>query len=67
MFKCKSSGSTPLHIVASTGNIKTLMVLLEAMQCHNIDTLDLVSHIGRCNLTITSEVTRRNCILLFTH
>lgn len=64
MYKCKSSGSTPLHIAASAGSIDTLMVLLEAMKGHNIDTPDQVSYIRCCNLRITDEITRRNCILL---
>lgn len=60
MYKCKSAGSTPLHIVASAGSTETLMVLLEAMECHNIDTRDQVSYIGRCNLRITGEIVIRN-------
>jgi len=47
MYKCKSSGSTPLHIVASTGSIETLMILVEAMPNHSIDTRDQVGYIGR--------------------
>ena len=55
-YKCKSSGSTPLHIVASTGSIETLMVLLEAMQCHNIDidTRDQVNYVRHCSSRITN-------------
>ncbi|XP_070171397.1 transient receptor potential channel pyrexia [Polyergus mexicanus] len=43
MYKCKSCRSTPLHIVASTGSTETLMILLEAMLSHNIDTRDQIN------------------------
>ncbi|KYN39147.1 Transient receptor potential channel pyrexia [Trachymyrmex septentrionalis] len=60
-YKCKSSGSTPLHIVASTGSIETLMVLLEAMQCHNID-IDTRDQINRTALHRASYQGHRECV-----
>ncbi|XP_025992946.2 transient receptor potential channel pyrexia [Solenopsis invicta] len=59
MYKCKSSGNTPLHIVASTGSIETLMVLLEAMPHHNIDTCD---QINRTALHRASYQGYRECV-----
>lgn len=41
------------------------MVLLEAMQCHNIDidTRDQVNYVRHCSLRTTNAITRQNCIL----
>lgn len=47
MFKCKSSGSVPLHIAAAAGSVETLAVLLKAMQAHDIDTRDQVRYRSR--------------------
>ncbi|KAG5334525.1 PYX protein, partial [Acromyrmex charruanus] len=60
-YKCKSSGNTPLHIVASTGSIETLMVLLEAMQCHDID-IDTRDQINRTALHRASYQGHRECV-----
>lgn len=56
MYKCKSSKSTPLHIVASTGSTETLMILLEAMLSYNIDTRDQVGF-----MLFQFENNKRNC------
>jgi len=66
MYKCKSSGSTPLHIVASTGSIETLMVLLEAMLPHNIDTRDQVgSSDASFRFEDETKLHRNDTLLLF--
>nr|BAN81930.1 transient receptor potential A5 channel [Solenopsis invicta] len=44
LYKCQNSGSTPLHIAASTGNIETLTVLLKTISRPFIDIHDQNNH-----------------------
>lgn len=60
LYRCKSTGSTPLHLAASTGSQETLSILLKSVPPDHVDIQDNVSLINGASLSTVQSSLRTN-------